>query len=241
MTKDNEEFLRATPSLDSDHSTIVEVVERITTGASDEVERAVRIHDFVRDEVAFGWVPAFDAQTASETLASRIGFCNTKTPLFVTLLRASGIPARVHFAGIDSHILDGMIDPRDRYIDHAYAEVFLDGKWLKVDSHIVDLPLYRAAMAKLRASGKKIGFGVHVNGSATWDGRSDSFAQFLDDGSSPSFSDADFGVHADVPAFYASGRARTPRNQIFRRVILRMLLWFGNRKVRALRIAREGA
>jgi transglutaminase-like putative cysteine protease len=234
---DTSAYLVPTPSLDIEAPSIVETVARITAKAKDDVERAVLIHDFVRDEVPFGWVPGFDAETASETHSSRLGFCNTKTPLFVALLRAAKIPARIHFAGINKHILDNMLNPIDKFVDHAYAEAFLEGKWLKVDSFIVDAPLYRAAMGKLRASGKKIGFGLHINGTSTWDGRSDSLGQFLDDGTCEDFSDVDFGIHDDVPAFYASGKARTPTNFFFRNVILRTLLFFANRRVRALRDA----
>lgn len=225
----------ATAVLDFETPLLAEAVRRVVAGSSDSVERAVLIHAFVRDEVPFGWDPAFDSQTASETLAAAIGFCNTKTNLFVAMLRGAGIPARMHMVGINKHILDGMINPIDKYVDHSYAEVYLEGRWLAVDSHIVDSGLFRAAMPKLKASGRKIGFGVHANGTREWDGRSDSFSQFLDDGSCPDLSDVDFGVYDDLAAFYASGQARTSRNVIFRRVILRTLTHFGNRKVRALR------
>ncbi len=56
--------------------------------------------------------------------------------------------------------------------------------------------------------------------------------QFVNDGSSP-------GIHADVPAFYASGKARTPRNPVFRFLVLRPILAAANRRVRALRARRE--
>jgi len=228
-------YLAPTASLDIKAPLIVETVGRLCAGAADGVERAVRIHDFVRDQILFGWVPGFDAATASQTLASRIGFCNTKTPLFVAMLRAVQIPARIHFAGINKHILDDLIDPIDKFVDHSFAEVHLGGQWLTVDSYIVDAPLYFVAMQKLRASGKKIGFGLHINGKSTWDGKSDALCQFLDDGVCENLTDVDFGIHDDVPAFYASGQARTPRNIVFRNLILRTLLHFGNRRVRALR------
>jgi len=228
-------YLAPTAALDIEAPAIVETVGRITAGAADDVERAICIHDFVRDSIPFGWVPHFDAETASQTLASRIGFCNTKTPLFVALLRAAKIPARIHFVGINKHILGGMIDPIDEFVDHSYAEVYLNGTWLKLDSFIMDGPLFSVAMERLRASGRTIGFGVHINGKSTWDGKSDAFSQFLNDGTYENLTDVDFGIHEDVPAFYASGRARTPRNFVFRNVILRTLLHFGNRRVRALR------
>lgn len=234
-------YLGRTKSLDFDEPRIADAVAGVTQGATDEVDKAVCIHDFVRDKVLFGWMPTFDAHTASETLASRIGFCNTKTPLFVAMCRAAGIPARVHIVGIDKHVLDHVIDPVDKFIDHAYAEVQLGGQWLGVDSYIVDKPLFDAAMARLRASGRTIGFGLHVNGRATWDGRSHSFSQFVNDGSASHLSDVDFGTFDDVDEFYDSGRARTSRNPLFRAVVLRTLLHFGNRRVRALRASGAGA
>jgi hypothetical protein len=108
-----------------------------------------------------------------------------------------------------------------------------------VDSYIVDLPFHGAALERLRAAGRPIGFGIHAHGHSAWDGRSDSFVQFVNDGSSPGFSDADFGIHADVPAFYASGKARTPRNPVFRFLVLRPILSAANRRVRVLRARRE--
>ncbi|MGZ6070368.1 MAG: transglutaminase-like domain-containing protein [Myxococcaceae bacterium] len=231
--------LERTESLDRDNPAIQAAVARVTAGSRDDIDRAVRIHDFVRDEVDFGWAPTFDGGRASATLARKVGFCNTKTPLFVTMLRAAGIPARIHFAGIDTRLLAPLIEPRGPYVDHSYAEVFLDGRWLHVDSYIVDLPFHAAALERLRAAGRPIGFGIHAHGRPAWDGRSDSFVQFVNDGSSPGFSDADFGIHADVPAFYASGKARTPRNPVFRFLVLRPILAAANRRVRALRARRE--
>ncbi len=229
------EFLDPTPTLDRDAPAIRAAVARVTEGAKDEVERAVRIHDFVRDRIAFGWAPTFDAGRASDTLARGVGFCNTKTPLFVTMLRAAGIPARIHFAGIDTRLLDPLIRPRGPYVDHSYAEVLLGGRWLHVDSYIVDPPFHRAALARLRATGRTIGFGVHSRGRTRWDGRSDSFVQFVNDGSSPALSDADFGVHPDVPAFHATGKGRTPTSPFFRFLVLRPILRAANRRVQQLR------
>ncbi|MGZ6078994.1 MAG: transglutaminase-like domain-containing protein, partial [Myxococcaceae bacterium] len=97
-------FLERTESLDRDNPAIQAAVARVTAGSRDDIDRAVRIHDFVRDEVDFGWAPTFDGGRASATLARKVGFCNTKTPLFVTMLRAAGIPARIHFAGIDTRL-----------------------------------------------------------------------------------------------------------------------------------------
>lgn len=235
---DRAAWLTPTASLDFHVPLLARTVHELLAGASSDRERAVRLHDHVRDRVRFGWAPDFDAGTASQTLARGVGFCNTKTPLFVAMLRAAGIPARLHFAGITRELLAPLIRPAGRFVDHSYAEVMLDGRWLHVDSYIVDRPLFEAARRRLQASGRMVGYGIHAHGRVDWDGRADNFCQFVNEGSAVGFSDMDFGVFADVPAFYASGRARTPRASLFRQFILRPLLWIGNRRVAALRAGR---
>ena len=225
--------LSATRYIDSGHPEIIAAAERATAGARTDVERAARLHDLVRD-IPFGWAPAFDEQTASEVLACGIGFCNTKSTLFVALLRAVGIPARIHFVSISRRTLRGLITPPHAYVDHSYAEVMLDGRWIATDSYNVDAVMHRAAIARLRAENAQVGYGVHINGTCEWDGRSDRFSQFLDDGSVPDLSDADFGIHADIGAFYASGVGRNQPNPMAR-LAIRLLIIGANRRVRRLR------
>ena len=103
-------------------------------------------------------------------------------PLLIALLRAIGIPARVHCVTINRRILRGLIRPPAEFVHHSYTEVLLENRWLGIDSYIVDAPLHRAAVARCRAEKLEIGYGVHPNGSINWDGRTDCFAQFANDG-----------------------------------------------------------
>ena len=226
-------YLTATPYINTGHPEILAAAERATDGGRTDIERAVRLHDLVRD-IPFGWAPAFDEQTAAEVLGSGIGFCNTKSTLFAALLRASGIPARIHFVSISRRTLRGLITPPQAYVDHSYTEVLLDGRWIATDSYNVDATLLRAAKARLRAENARIGYGVHSNGTCQWDGRSDAFSQFVADGSVPDLSDADFGIHADIGSFHASGMGRNRPNPISR-VAIRLLVLGANRRVRRLR------
>jgi Transglutaminase-like superfamily len=230
---DTAPFSIATPYIDTGHPAIISAAEHATAGAHTDIERAVRLHDLVRD-IPFGWAPAFDEQTASEALACGIGFCNTKATLFVALLRAAGIPARIHFVSISRRTLRGLITPPQAYVDHSYTEVLLDGRWVATDSYNVDAPVHRTAIARLRAENAQLGYGVHINGTCEWNGRSDRFSQFLDDGSVPDLSDADFGIHADIGAFYASGVGRNRPNAVAR-LAIRLLIIGANRRVRRLR------
>lgn len=230
---DTAPWLAATPYINAGHPEILVAAERATAGARTDIERAVRLHDLVRD-IPFGWAPEFDEQTASEVLACNIGFCNTKSTLFVALLRACGIPARIRFVSITRRVLRGLITPPSAYVDHSCTEVLLDGRWIGTDSYNVDPAVHRAALARLRAENAQIGYGVHINGTCQWDGRSDRFSQFLDDRSVPDLSDADFGTHADIGAFYASGVGRNRPNRISR-LAIGFLIIGANRRVQRLR------
>jgi hypothetical protein len=149
-------------------------------------------------------------------------------------LRAVGIPAHLHVAGITVGVLYGLIDPRAPYVDHSWTELWLGGRWIKLDSYVVDRALYQRAMLQLRRSARTVGYGVHVHGRCEWDGASDCFVQFVDDGTVPGFSDVDFGCCNDIGEFNTSGRARTPTHPLFR-LLLTGILWRASRRVRALR------
>lgn len=199
------DFLTSTPYIDAAHQGIRDAVAVATGASKSPVECAVRIHDFVRDRVRFGWASDFYDQPASQVLRSGVGFCNTKSTLFVAMLRAAGIPARPHFVDIHASILTPFIDPGTAYLDHSFTEVLLQGHWLSVDSYIVDKPLFLAAQRKLAQTSDALGFGVHKDGVCEWNGKSHSFAQFVRTGRNPELSTTDHGVFDDVGAFYASG------------------------------------
>lgn len=154
---------------------------------------------------------------ASEVLSSRRGYCNTKSTLFIALLRAQGIPARQRFVDIDSSILRGVISTGTAHVDHSYTEVWLDGRWVRTDSYIVDRKAFVAAQARLQAEQATMGYGVHKLGTTDWDGASDAFAQFVwcD---RQNISTADYGVHADVAAFYRDVAGTRNRRGLFLRL-----------------------
>lgn len=200
-------FLAPTPVIDSDHPATVakasELVRGIEGDASDtdvQRQRALAVYRFVRDEVRFGFEPAFYEMKASSVLRARRGYCNTKSTLFVALLRAAGVPARPVFVDLDARLLSGVISPGTVYVDHSYTEVWLDGRWVAVDSYITDPAFFERAQARLSETGGDLGFGVHARGVNDWDGVSDSFAQYVnDDGALGSRTPT---VHADVMAYY---------------------------------------
>ena len=228
------ETLGSTPYLDAEHPAIVRTAARVTAGAASPRERAVRIHDFVRDQIAFGFAGRFYDQRASDVLRSGVGFCNTKSTLFVALLRAAGIPARQRFVDLDARVLAGLIDPGTAYVDHSIAEVRLAERWIRVDSFIVDRTLAEVAGPRLVREGRWLGYGVHRNGTSHWDGTHDAFVQLVDDGSVPALTRTEYGVFADVGAFYARG-ARHNRLGLPARIAFPLLARVANARAAALR------
>jgi transglutaminase-like putative cysteine protease len=226
--------LEPTKYIDSKNAALILQVNKIVAGAKSEIEKAVLIHDFVRDTVSFGWSASFYDQKASEVLESKIGYCNTKSTLFVAMLRAAGIPAKQRFVNISAKILEGILDPGTAYVDHSYTEVFLQGTWLKVDSYIVDAKLANSARRKLQQENRVLGYGVHRYGVSNWDGTSNAFSQFLDDGSFKNLSTRDFGVYEDIEAFYRSGNGVNELN-FGLRLVLRFFVIGANNRAEALR------
>lgn len=229
------DFLGATDYIDVNNPLIQATVSDVTKHASTPTEKAVLIHNFVRDSILFGWTGDFYDMKASEVLTSKIGYCNTKSTLFVAMLRAAGIPARQHFVDINAGILRGLIDPQTIFVDHSYTEVFLDNRWIKVDSYIVDKKLFVKAKAQLAKDGKLIGYGVHAEGSSEWDGKHDSFVQFLNNDSIKNLSSSNYGVYADVKEFYEQAENTWNKKNIIFNIFFRIAVNSANTNIEAIR------
>ena len=156
-------------------ASVSQILRVVACTAPDDVELAVRLHDTVRDRVKFGFTPYFDAASPDVTLRLGVGHCNPQAALMVDLFRAAGFEARFQPVTISNDVLRGVaLTPR--LLSHVFTEVKINGRWCRLDSYIVDPPLREAAVGQLRAEGRKLGYGCHVEAS-DWDGRSDAFSQ----------------------------------------------------------------
>jgi transglutaminase-like putative cysteine protease len=130
--------------------TITTVVDQVVARTTAEREKAVALHNHVRDRVKFGFNRYFDAGEPDDTLACGVGHCNPKSRLLAALFRAAGLESHMHFVVLPKDILKGAL-PASRYwmipaeLSHAYVEVQVEGAWVAIDSHIVDTPLLQAA------------------------------------------------------------------------------------------------
>lgn len=226
--------LSVTRYVDHDTAAIRQSAAMVTAGLASDRDRAVALFRFVRDQVKFGFAAGFWDMSASDVLTTGRGYCNTKSTLFVALLRATGIPARQVFVEIDPEVLRGMIDPGTPWLDHSYTEVFLDGAWHATDAYIPDPALFQAAVARLRQEKRRFGYGVHVDGQNDWDGASDSFAQYNRIDPVP-VGRRVWGVYADVGAFYDRAEGTHNRLNGLLRAGFGVLAGSANRTAEALR------
>jgi len=122
--------------IDSDHPAVREFARAHARGDSDR-ERAVSLYYSVRDGIRYNPFLDFSqdaAYRASSTLERGEGFCVGKSALLAACARSLGIPARVGFADVKNHLTTPRLRERmgtDLFIYHGYAELFLDGKWVK--------------------------------------------------------------------------------------------------------------
>src|SRR4030095_1783548 len=225
--------------VDATDPEVASLASRLVRGLPTTRERAVAIHNHVRDQVAFGYTAHAYALSAADVQTAQIGYSMTKATLFIALLRAAGIEARGQFVDIDAGLLRGLVDFRTPYIDHCYTEVHLGGAWIPTDSYVVDSALWRPAQRALRESGKPFGFGVHSRGQNVWDGRAPAFSQWVTDG--PPLSRTRWGSFRDAAAFYDATPGAWSRQTPTSRVTFPLAAVTANEAANRLREGRSGA
>jgi transglutaminase-like putative cysteine protease len=128
--------LAATPLLDSDHPDVRAFAAAHARGADDR-ERAVSLLYAVRDGFRYDpyridLSPA--GMRASTVLRTGHGWCVPKAALLVAAARAAGIPARAGYADVRNHLSTERMRQTmktDLFIWHGYADLWLDGRWVK--------------------------------------------------------------------------------------------------------------
>lgn len=234
MELDIKSYLKSTKYIDHENSSIREIVNELIKDCMIDEDKAVLIHNFVRDNILFGFNQKFYDMTASQVLLAKQGFCNNKTTLFVAMLRAASIPSRQIFVDISKEILNGILDPPTPYLDHSYSEVYLDKKWIKVDSYIVDSKLFKEAKKKLAEKNAILGYGVNLNGVNEWDGKTDAFSQFVFK-DSDKFSTQEFGIFEDVDHFYKIAPKPWSKSSLITKIVFFLLSGKFNKTIEQIR------
>ena len=150
-------LLATTPLLDYQHPTLQQLVAKRQWNTLAAFDKIQQIYNFVRDEIQFGYNTA-DNIAASAVLKDGYGQCNTKATLLMALLRAVGIPNRIHGFTIHKALQKGAItglayrlSPDD--ILHSWVEINYNSTWQALEGVILDQS-YLTALQKQFTSSK---------------------------------------------------------------------------------------
>lgn len=154
--------------VDSDHPEVQRFAREAAIGADDR-ERAVALYYAVRD--GFRYDPyridlTVEGMRASRVLDIGYGWCVTKAALLAAAARAVGIPGRLGFADVRNHLSTARMRETmqtDLFVWHGYAELLVDGRWVK------STPAFNVELCDR--------FGLLP---LEWDGRSDSLYHAFD-------------------------------------------------------------
>lgn len=163
-----ENYLRETKILDYSNAALQNLLEQKGWKSLDTVTKVKAIYNFVKDEVKFGYNISDDI-SASQILEDGYGQCNTKATLLMALLRATGVPNRIHGFTIDKALQKGAItgiwyqlSPKN--ILHSWVEVLVNEQWYFLEGVILDKP-YLTNLQEQNSGFKAAfcGFGVYTD------------------------------------------------------------------------------
>jgi len=157
-------LLQPTTLLDFAHPAIEGLVVQRGWRQLQIFERIGAVYDFVRNEIAFGY-NASDELPASAVLADGIGQCNTKGTLLMALLRAVGIPCRLHGFTIDKPLQKGAITGiaymlAPQRIIHSWVEVAFEERWVNLEGFILDARYLASLQRRFPGRQRFCGYGA---------------------------------------------------------------------------------
>jgi transglutaminase-like putative cysteine protease len=143
--------------VDSGHPAVIAAARRLSGEAGDQREAACALYRFVREMTYEGDdFEDLDIFRASHVLAVGHGYCVSKASSCTALARAAGIPARIAFADVRSHLAS----PRtlralatDTFAWHGYVEMYLDNRWVKASPTFDAATCARAGVEPLEFDG----------------------------------------------------------------------------------------
>lgn len=160
-------YLKETRMLNYSDERVQRLIKDRKWKNADEFKCLKAIYNFVRDEILFGY-NVDDSILASQVLSDGYGQCNTKGTLFMALLRACGIPCRVHGFTIDKKLQKGAMTgfvykSAPKNVFHSWVEVYFEEQWYELEAFILD----KAYLTKLQEKnsdciGAFCGYGVAV-------------------------------------------------------------------------------
>jgi transglutaminase-like putative cysteine protease len=130
-------YLAPADFIDSAHPAVIAFAGEKSAGSGSPRQQILSLYYAVRDEILYDpYLPMQDRSSyrASHCLLAGRGWCVSKAALLAACARARGVPARCGYADVRNHLatpklLESM--GTDVFYWHSYADLYLDGQWLK--------------------------------------------------------------------------------------------------------------
>jgi transglutaminase-like putative cysteine protease len=198
----SDEFLAPARYVDSDAPTVIAFAQAAAGEDGDALARVLRLYRAVRDDIIYDpYVDLSDPANfrASGVLAAGRAFCIGKAALLAAACRVIGVPARVGYADVRNHLSSPRLTEHmgtDIYVWHSYADILIDGAWVKATPAINSTMCRRIGLEPLAFDGRSDSL-LHP-----YDSSGRLYMQYL----------TDRGTYADVPydAIMAAFRAHYP-------------------------------
>lgn len=168
MKNENNRYLEETTILNYSAPTIQALIKKRGWNQLDDFHKIQSIYNFVRDEILFGYNIS-DAVTAEKVLKDAMGQCNTKATLLMALLRAVGIPCRIHGFTVYKQVQQGATSGIvSKYIPdeviHTWVEVCFKEQWYNLEGVILDKTYLNKLQEKFSdRQGSFCGYGVCID------------------------------------------------------------------------------
>ncbi|MEM9823839.1 MAG: transglutaminase family protein [Bacteroidota bacterium] len=130
-------YLQSSYYFDFDHPLVQEHLRSMVQAHWSEQEKVAACYLYVRDTWRYNpYHVSFKAEDwkASIIFQRKEGHCIDKSILFITCLRAMGIPARLQLAKVKNHIaVERLVEKlgTNEMTPHGMVNLYLDGQWLK--------------------------------------------------------------------------------------------------------------
>lgn len=155
----DQDYLQPTRFVDSDNAGVQDFARAAVAGLNGAKPRALALYKAVRDGIVYDPYLDYsnpDVFRASAVLAAGRGFCVGKSALLAASARAVGIPARPGFADVRNHLTSrrlAALTKSDIFIWHSYAELLIDGRWVKCTPAFDSALCERAGLSPLEFDG----------------------------------------------------------------------------------------
>ncbi len=129
--------LQATEFLDCDSQIVADYTDHVIGSEQDPGKQMVKLFYAVRDRIrydVYGVDMSRHGIKASSIIKNKVGFCIHKSIVFATAARYLGIPSRLTFSDVRNHLSTPALKKLvggDVFNYHAYAEIYLQGSWVK--------------------------------------------------------------------------------------------------------------